>query len=175
MSRLLDDKDVAKYFRWELVKLTKGELKQLPPPGRGCRQPTHRFEFTFDAQAVKAGEEDDGFSVVVTTVPPQQGSADRLFTKFKQQNYAEQVNRSFQGPLAVRPVFLHTPERVEALVFLMLTVLMLYYLLQRLYRQSVPADGWRDCRSRLPRTRFGNPYCPFRLPGCTSCSSKRWN
>ena len=141
MSRLLDDKDVAKYFRWELVKLTKGELKQLPPPGRGCRQPTHRFEFTFDAQAVKAVEEDDGFSVMVTTVPPQQGSADMLFTKFKQQNYSEQVNRSFKGPLAVRPVFLHTPERVEALVFLMLAVLMLYYLLQRLYRQSVPADA----------------------------------
>jgi flagellar biogenesis protein FliO len=30
---------------------------------------------------------------------------------------------------------------VEALVFLMLAVLMLYYLLQRLYRQSVPADA----------------------------------
>ena len=58
-----------------------------------------------------------------------------------QQNYSEHVNRSFKGPLAVRPLFLHTPERVEALVFLLLAVLMLYYLLQRLYRQSVPADA----------------------------------
>lgn len=141
MSRLLDGKDATQYFTWKMVKLTKAELKQLPPPGRGCRQPTHRFEFTFDAAAVTAAEEDDGYSLIVTTVPQNQGSADALFTKFKQQNYSEQVNRHWKGPLAVRPLYLHTPERVESLVFLMLVVLMLYYLLQRLYRQSVPADA----------------------------------
>lgn len=141
MSRLLDGKDAAQYFTWKMVPLTKRELKKLPPPGRGCHRPTHRFEFSFDAKAVKQAEKDDGYSVIVTTVPQHQGSADALFTKFKQQNYSEHVNRNFKGPLAVRPVFLHTPERVEALVFLMLAVLMLYYLLQRLYRQSVPAGA----------------------------------
>jgi len=141
MSRLLDGKDATQYFTWKMVKLTKGELEKLPPPGRGCRRPTHRFEFTFDAKAVAEAEKDDGYSVIVTTVPPNQGSADRLFTKFKQQNYSEHVNRNFKGPLAVRPVYLHTPERVEALVFLMLAVLTLYFLLQRLYRQSVPAGA----------------------------------
>jgi len=141
MSKLLDGKDAAQYFTWKMVKLTKRELKQLPPRDRGCRQPTHRFEFTFEARAVKADEKDDGYSVIVMTVPRNQGSADTLFTKFKQQIYSEQVNRNFKGPLAVRPVYLHTPERVEALVFLMLVVLMLYYLLQRLYRQSVPEDA----------------------------------
>ena len=68
-------------------------------------------------------------------------TADVVFTKFKQQNYSEQVNRNLKGPLAVRPAFLHTPERVEALVFLLIAVLMLYYLLQRLYRQTVPEDA----------------------------------
>lgn len=141
MSKLLDGKDASQYFTWQMVKLTKAELKKHPPAGRGCRPPTHRFEFTFDAAAVKAVEEDDGYSVIVTTVPKKQSSPDELFTKFKQQNYSEQVNRTFKGPLAVRPLFLHTPERVEALVFLLLGVLMLYYLLQRLYRQSVPPDA----------------------------------
>ena len=141
MSRLWDSKDSAQYFTWRMEKLTNRELKQLPPPGRGCHRPTHRFEFTFDAKAVERAEKDDGYSAIVTTVPQNQGSADALFAKFKQQNYSEHVNRNFKGPLAVRPVFLHTPERVEALVFLMLAVLMLYYLLQRLYRQSVPADA----------------------------------
>ena len=141
VTRLFADKDAAKYFSWKMVPLSKREQKQLPPPARGCRQATHRFEFTFDAQAVKKDEQDDGFSVIVTTVPQNQGSADTLFTKFKQQNYSEQINRGFKGPLAVRPVFLHTPERVESLVFLMIAVLMLYYLLQRLYRQSLPANA----------------------------------
>ena len=178
MSRLLDGRDASRYFTWNMVKLTKRELKQLPPAEHRCRQPTHRFEFTFDAQAVTAAEQDDGYSVIVTTVPQNQGSADGLFTKFKQQNYSEQVNRNFKGPLAVRPVFLHTPERVEALVFLMLAVLMLYYLLQRLYRQSVPEDAPQNEQRTtaatvlkafssycllIHRTRLGREVQPTRL------------
>jgi transposase len=161
MSRLLDGKDAAQYFTWKMVPLTKREMKTLPPPGRGCRRPTHRFEFMFDAKAVKQAEKDDGYSVIVTTVPQNQGSADALFTKFKQQNYSELVNRSFKGPLAVRPVFLHTPERVEALVFLMLAVLMLYYLLQRLYRQSVPSDATEKEQRTTARTILSafSSYC----------------
>jgi hypothetical protein len=161
MSRLLDGKDAGQYFTWRMVKLTKRELKQLPTPGRGCRQPTHRFEFTFDRKAVKEAEKDDGYSAIVTTVPQNQGSADTLFTKFKQQNYSEHVNRGFKGPLAVRPVFLHTPERVEALVFLMLAVLMLYYLLQRLYRQSVPSDANEKEKRTTTRTILSafSSYC----------------
>jgi transposase len=99
--------------------------------------------------------------VIVTTVPQNQGSADLLFTKFKQQNYSEHVNHNFKGPLAVRPVFLHTPERVEALLFLMLMVLMLYYLLQRLYRQSVPADASEKEHRTTARTILNafSSYC----------------
>lgn len=141
VTRLFADRDAAKYFSWKMVPLSKRKRKKLPPPARGCRQATHHFEFTFDSKAVKQDEQDDGYSVIVATVPQNQGSADTLFTKFKQQNYSEQINRGFKGPLAVRPVFLHTPERVEALVFLMIAVLMLYYLLQRLYRQSLPANA----------------------------------
>jgi hypothetical protein len=41
---------------------------------------------------------------------------------------------------------------VEALVFLLLAVLMLYYLLQRLYRQSVPSDASDKERRTTART-----------------------
>ena len=62
----------------------------------------------------------------VATVPPQAHSADALFTlftQFKRQTYCEQVNSQFQGPLAVWPVFLHSPRRIEALMFLMVIAL----------------------------------------------------
>jgi transposase len=152
VQRLFGNKDAAKCFSWKMVKLTKQQRNKLPKPGRGCRRPTHRFAFTFDEKALHADEQYDGYSVLVSTVPQNQGSADVLFTRFKQQNYSEQTNRSFKGPLAVRPVFLHTPERVEALVFLMIVVLMLYYLLQRLYRETVPADATQKERRTTTRT-----------------------
>jgi transposase len=150
--RLFGDKDAAKYFSWKMVKLTKKQQDKLPKSGRGCRRPTHRFQFTFDEKALHADEQYDGYSVLVTTVPQNRASADVLFTKFKQQIYSEQINRGFKGPLAVRPVFLHTPERVEALVFLLMAVLMLYYLLQRLYRQTVPEDAPQKEQRATTRT-----------------------
>jgi transposase len=138
IAKLFGNKDAARYFSWEMVPLGAAERRELPPPARGCSRPTHRFQFHFDSKAQQHDEQYDGYSVLVTTVPQQQASADALFTKYKQQNYSEQVNREFKGPIAVHPVFLHTPQRVEALVFLLMITLTLYYLIQRLYRQSLP-------------------------------------
>jgi transposase len=142
-ARALGTASAAKYFAWQLLPLTRVESRKLPAPQRGCRTPTHRFEFTFDTAQLKADEEYDGYNVIVTTVPPHHNasSADALFTRFKQQNYSEQVHSQFKGPLAVRPVFLHSPRRVEALMFLMVIALMLYYLIQRTYRAHLDEDA----------------------------------
>jgi transposase len=141
VARLFGTKQAAKYFDWKMVPLTKQERAALPTPARGKKRPTHRFVFTFNAQAVQADEQYDGYSALVTTVPLNQASGDQLFRKYKEQIYSEHVNRQFKGPLAVHPLYLHTPERIEALVFLLALTLMLYFLLQRLYRQSVPAKA----------------------------------
>ena len=152
MNRLLADRDAAKYFSWKMVKLNKRQQKQIRPTGRGARVPTHRFEYTFHEAAMRVDQEYDGYAALVTTVPQNKHSADELFTKFKQQTYSELVNRNFKGPLAIRPVFLHTPKRVEALVFLMIAVLMLYFLLQRHYRQTVPEDATKKEKRTTTRT-----------------------
>jgi transposase len=138
VEKLFGSKQAARYFPWEMVPLSKSEQSALPKPRRGCMLPTHRFVFRFDEEAVRQDEAYDGYSALVATVPQKDDSADSLFTKFKQQNYCEHVNREFKGPVAVRPIFLHSPQRVEALVFLMMIALTAYFLLQRIYRQSLP-------------------------------------
>jgi transposase len=140
VAKLLGDRQAAHYFRYELLPLSKQEQQQVPPPQRGCRRPTHRFVFRYDDQAAQRDARDDGYSALVTTAPRTQ-SADVLFSKYKQQNLSEQVNPIFKAPLAVHPVFLKSPQRVEALVFLLMITLMVYYLLQRLYRQTLPPDA----------------------------------
>ena len=82
----------------------------------------------------------DGLSVLVTTAP-RTHSADSLFTQYKEQNYVELSHHQWKTPLAVRPVFLKSPARVEALVGLMLVALTAYQLLERFYRQGVPAGA----------------------------------
>src|SRR5262249_56210013 len=104
--------------------------------GGGWRGPHDGFRYSLgEAWAVGAARY-DGLAALLTTASPQQ-SGDRLFTQFKQQNYVELCHHQWKTPLAVRPVFLKSPRRVEALVCLMQVALTAYQLLERLYRQSV--------------------------------------
>jgi hypothetical protein len=136
VTRLFGNRAAAHFFRWEMVPLTPQERVALPPPGRGCCRPRYRFAYTFDEAAAAAAAQYDGLAALLTTAPREQ-SADLLFTQFKQQNYVELGHHQWKTPLAVRPVFLKSPRRVEALVCLMSIALTAYQLLERLYRQSV--------------------------------------
>lgn len=131
VAKVLGQRQAAAYFHYEMQPLTKAERQKLPPPARGCKRPEHRFTFTYDQPAAARDAQYDGYSVLVTTAP-QMLSADQAFTKYKQQGYAELANHELKTPLAVHPVFLKNPQRVEALVFLLMITLTLYFLLQRL-------------------------------------------
>lgn len=177
VGKVFGKRQAAGYFTYSMVPLSKKEQKALPPPGRGCKRPTHRFEFTYDQQAAEVDAEYDGYSVLVTTVP-QTHSADLLFSRYKQQSYSELANHEFKTPLAVHPVFLKSPRRVEALVFLMMATLTLYFLIQRIYRQNVSEDApLKEKRTTtqtilrafnrytliIHRTRLGREVQPTRL------------
>jgi transposase len=138
--RLFGKKAAAKYFRWELTPLSAAEQASATPIGRGFKRPSHRFTFTFDASAAAADAEHDGLAALVTTAPLRR-SADDLFTQFKQQNFLELLHHQWKTPLAVRPVFLKSPERVESLVCLLQIALQVFQVLERRYRQTLAADA----------------------------------
>jgi transposase len=140
IARLLGRRDAARYFQWELIPLTDAERAALPAPRKGFRRPTHRLTFNFDATAAAGDDRYDGMSALVTTAPITT-SADVLFTQYKEQNYLERDHHQWKTPLAVRPVFLKSPRRVEALVCLLHIALQTHQLLERLYRQRMPANA----------------------------------
>jgi hypothetical protein len=147
VAELFGRRAAARFFNWEMVPLTPQEQAALPEPGRGCRRPAYRFTFDFDAQAAVAAATYDGLSVLVTTAS-RVHSGDALFTQFKEQNYVELSHHQWKTPLAVRPVFLKSPRRVEALVCLMQVALTVYQLLERFYRRSVPEGAPASERRR---------------------------
>ena len=63
-------------------------------------------------------------------------SADEALTIFKAQDDAEKQFRAWKGPLAVRPVFLHTDQRIEGLVFISLVALLVRALLRLACQQA---------------------------------------
>ena len=152
VERVFGAKKSAKYFSYEMIPLTAKQQDKLPSPGRGRKRPTHRFQFRFDQTLREHDEKYDGLNALVTTA--MQRSTDELFTKFKQQTYAEHANHIFKGPLSVRPVFLKNAHRVEALVFLMMMSLTLYFVLQRTYRSTCEEDASTKERRKTTRTIF---------------------
>jgi transposase len=137
--KLFGQRQAARYFRWHIVTLTPQERAALPRPPRG-RRPRYRLVFSFDTAAARADARLDGLFILLTTAPCSQ-SGDELFTQFKQQNFVELLHHQWKTPLAVRPVFLKSPRRVEALVCLLQIALQAYQVLERRYRQTVVEDA----------------------------------
>jgi transposase len=140
VAKLFGSKAAARYFSWSLEPLSAAEQAALPPPSRGSRRPRHRFVFACDEAAAQADGEDDGYYALVTTAK-RSYCADSLFTMFKQQNYLEHGHHQWKTPVAVQPVFLKSPERVEALLYLLSAAATAYHLIQRIYRHNVANDA----------------------------------
>jgi transposase len=140
VSKLFGKKAAAKYFRWELTPLTPAEQAARPPRGRGFKRPTHRLTFEFDEAAATRDARHDGLAALVTTASLTH-SADALFGYFKQQNFVELLHHQWKTPLAVHPVFLKSPARVEALLCLLQVALQAYQVLERRYRQTTAAEA----------------------------------
>jgi hypothetical protein len=140
IAKLLGKKDAARYFTYQLLPLTAAEQAALPQPPKGHRRQSHRLVYAFDAAAAEAANAYDGLSVLLTTAD-QSKSADTLFTEYKQQPYVELGHHQLKTPLAVRPVFLKSPRRVEALICLLHLALQAYQTLERIYRQNTPANA----------------------------------
>jgi transposase len=64
-------------------------------------------------------------------------SADDLFAAYKRQHLVEGRFADLKGPLAVRPVFLHTNRRISALVAVISLALLLYGLVERSVRRGL--------------------------------------
>jgi hypothetical protein len=140
IAKLLGKKSAARYFAYELVPLTAAEQNALPAPRNGHKKPSHRLVYTFDAAAAEADTAYDGLSALLTTCPLTK-SGDTLFTEYKQQAYVELGHHQWKTPLAVRPVFLKSPQRVEALLCVLYLALQAYQMLERTYRQHTPASA----------------------------------
>jgi len=141
IGKLLGKTSAASLFRWELIPLSDAERSALPPPAKGRRQQTHRLAFSFDQAAAEADARHDGIYALVTTAPPATWSGDALLTEYKRQTYVERAHHELKTPLAVTPIFLKTPRRVEALVSLLFLALQANMTLERLYRQTAPLNA----------------------------------
>ncbi len=137
----LGNGQASNYFTWQIIPLSDDELAALPTPKPGCRRPEHRFEYVYDATAADRDAKCDGISAILTTLRCESSTTNETFTKYKRQACSELANHQLKTPIAISPIFLHKPERVESLIFILTIALMIYYLVQHEYRRNLPSTA----------------------------------
>ena len=108
-----------------------------------------------DPDALAEAERRDGLYALVTNLAPHQCSADRLLALYKDQALSARAHHFLKGPLAVRPVFLHSNRRAAALVAACSIALLVYGLVETETRRAIaPA---RTIDGLLPEQRAARP------------------
>ena len=93
-------------------------------------------------------EEDNGWTVLATTVPPEIWTDAEILEAYQDQNTTMEPGfRWIKNPAAITPVWLEKPERIAALARLTVVGLLVYSLIQRQVRlhllthdQQVPGN-----------------------------------
>jgi hypothetical protein len=98
----------------------------------------------------------DGIYLLRTNVPQEQSSMNAVFSSYKGQPHVERGFQTIkQPPIEVSPVWLHNPQRIESLLFLVFLAFLVMALLQREGRRKVWPKGIRlrpEGRDHLPLT-----------------------
>lgn len=127
------------------------------------------LRFTVNPEQLALAQEQDGRYLLVTNRPL---SAEEMITRFKGQDKIEKRIRTFKGPIRIRPMFLHKPERIEALVFIGMLALLVFSLLELLAKRAgiqLTAEGILKQFQSLTAvdTRFLDGSCLLRIAPLT--------
>jgi transposase len=99
-----------------------------------------RYRLVAEAQALIRAEQDQGWTVLATTVDVETCSDEGILRAYQDQNSTgESRLRWIKNPAAITPMWLEEPERMAALAMLTVVGLLVYSLLQhrvRLYLQE---------------------------------------
>ena len=74
--------------------------------------------------------------VLITNLPPETWDARAVLQEYKEQTVCERTFHFVKGPMFVDALFLKTPQRLEALGYVILMAALFYSLLERRLRQS---------------------------------------
>jgi transposase len=136
--------------------VAKGRVGQwLRTEVRGDHHGNLALRWWRDPDALAEAERRDGLYALVTNMAPHQCSADRLLALYKDQALSERVHHFLKGPLAVRPVFVHSNRRAAALIAVCSIAVLIYGLVETETRRAItPA---RTIHGLLPEQRAARP------------------
>jgi transposase len=78
-----------------------------------------------------------GYYALLTNKEPQHLSIKDAMLAHKKQYKSEHIYRRAKGPLSIEPIYVHTPERIEAFLLLFKIALQMVVLIERTARENI--------------------------------------
>ncbi len=101
-----------------------------------------QLHWALDHARLREDAQFDGLYSLLTNLTWAQAQTHTIFRHYKEQAVVEGRFRAFKHPpLQVRPLWLHQPQRLESLVFVVLVALFLFALIEREARREVQQSG----------------------------------
>jgi transposase len=108
------------------------------PPTETC------YRLVVEVEALDRAQEENGWTVLATTVPPEGCSDAEILHAYQEQHTSVEPGfRWIKNPAAISPVWLEKPERIAALAMLTVLGLLVYAVIQRQVRLYLHTHGQR--------------------------------
>jgi transposase len=85
----------------------------------------------------------DGVALLCTNVAPERLSAGDVMVKYKSQVHVEQTIDFIKSPVQIRPLWLHSPQRIAGLTLLIMIAVLVATLLEQAVRRWIAQTGER--------------------------------
>ena len=146
VENILNEHNMQDYFLYKIKTFRKRFKKKLTR-GRPCSKTTYKYitktyyelQWSLNQKVVKKKANADGFFPLITNIP--ELCMKSIFKHYKYQPYLEKRHTYLKSVLEVAPVYLKTPERIEALLFLYYIALIIYALIERDMQKAMKKAG----------------------------------
>jgi len=122
-----------------------------------------KVELTLNQDALQQALLRCGYYPLLTNQSPEQLSIEGAMLAHKKQYKSEHTFRRAKGPLNIEPVYLHTPERIEALLLLFKIALQMVVLIERTARKNIRQRDYGLDNFMPNRVDVRNPRCEYML------------
>ncbi len=138
----------VEFFEYQIQNdpVTTYKNKKRGRPGKNPEKAaviTDNFSisFTFNETAFEDAIYRCGYYPMMTDMPQEDLHIKDAMAAHKNQYKVEHINRRAESGYSVEPIYLHTPERIEAFLFLFKIALQLIVLIERTARKNISARG----------------------------------
>lgn len=111
--------------------------KQVKPEQITVVQDHFKVELILNQNALQQALSRCGYYPLLTNQSPEQLSIEEAMLAHKKQYKSEHSFRRAKGPLSIEPIYLHTPERIEAFLLLFKIALQMVILIERTARKNI--------------------------------------